>query len=85
MYYLEGKKMELKQMNFTAVFVEEPAGGYSAYIEEIPGANSQGETIEEAKANLSEALRMVLETNKILSQKNQSQGQKSYREPLSFA
>ncbi len=53
-------------MNFTAVFLEVPEGGYSAYIEEIPGANSQGETLEEAKVNLSEALRMVLETNKIL-------------------
>lgn len=58
--------MELNQMNFTAVFLEVPEGGYSAYIEEIPGANSQGETLEEAKVNLSEALRMVLETNKIL-------------------
>ena len=77
--------MELKQMNFTAVFVEEPEGGYSAYVEEIPGANSQGETIEEAKANLSEALRMVLETNKILSQKSQIHGLKTHREPLSFA
>lgn len=77
--------MELKQMNFTAVFLEVPDGGYSAYIEEIPGANSQGETLEEAKVNLSEALRMVLETNKILSQKNRPVGMKSYREPLSFA
>jgi len=77
--------MELKQMNFTAVFVEEPEGGYSAYVEEIPGANSQGETIEEAKENLSEALRMILETNKILSQKSNAKGLKSHREPLTFA
>lgn len=72
-------------MNFTAVFLEVPEGGYSAYIEEIPGANSQGETLDEAKSNLSEALRMILETNKILSQKNQPHGLKSHREPLSFA
>ena len=77
--------MELKHLNFTAVFLEVPEGGYSGYIEEIPGANSQGETLDEAKLNLGEALRMVLETNKILSQKNLSHGLKSHREPLSFA
>jgi predicted RNase H-like HicB family nuclease len=58
--------MYLNNLSFTAVFVEDPQGGYSAYVEEIPGANSQGETLEEAKENLMEALQMVLETNKIL-------------------
>jgi len=58
--------MYLNNVSFTAVFVEDPQGGYSAYVEEIPGANSQGETLEEAKENLLEALQMVLETNKIL-------------------
>jgi len=77
--------MELKQMNFTVVFLEVPEGGYSAYIEDISGANSQGETLAEAKSNLIEALRLILETNKILSQKNLQHGLKSYREPLSFA
>ena len=77
--------MELKNHNFTAVFLEVPEGGFSGYIEEIPGANSQGETLDEVKTNLLEALRLVLETNKILSQRNQPHGLKSYREPLSFA
>jgi len=58
--------MYLNNVSFTAVFVEDTKGGYSAYVEEIPGANSQGETLEEAKENLLEALQMVLETNKIL-------------------
>jgi len=58
--------MYLNNVSFTAVFVEDTKGGYSAYVEEIPGANSQGETLEEAKENLMEALQMVLETNKIL-------------------
>lgn len=70
---------------FTAVFLEEPEGGYSAYVEEIPGANSQGETLEEAKENLKEAVSMVLETNKILSQKNILKGAKNHREPLHFS
>jgi predicted RNase H-like HicB family nuclease len=74
--------MYLNNLSFTAVFVEDPKGCYSAYIEEIPGANSQGETLEEAKENLKEALQMVLETNKILSQKNILKGTKSHRETL---
>ncbi len=57
--------MYLNNSSFTAVFVQDPQAGYSAYVEEIPGANSQGETLEEAKENLKEALQMVLETNKI--------------------
>jgi predicted RNase H-like HicB family nuclease len=71
--------MELKKLNFTAVFLEVPEGGFSGYVEEIPGANSQGETLDEVKANLIEALQLVLETNKILSQKNQPHGLKSHR------
>jgi predicted RNase H-like HicB family nuclease len=76
--------MELKKLNFTAVFLEVPEGGFSGYVEEIPGANSQGETLDEVKANLIEALQLVLETNKILSQKNQPHGLKSYRETMSI-
>ena len=51
--------MYLNNLSFTAVFVEDSQGGYSAYVEDIPGANSQGETLEEAKENLKEALQMV--------------------------
>jgi predicted RNase H-like HicB family nuclease len=77
--------MKVKNLSFTAVFIEDPEGGYSAFIEEIPGANSQGETLEEAKENVVEALQMVLETNKILAQKNIGKGVKSHRESLVFA
>ena len=83
--FIKNRIMEIKQLPFTAVFLEVPEGGYSAYVEEIPGANSQGDTLDEAKRNLSEALLMVLETNKILSQKNLQHGLKSHREPLLFA
>ncbi len=77
--------MKKDNFSFTAVFVEDPEGGYSAFVEEITGVNTQGETLDEARSNLQEALKMVLETNKILSQKNIIQGLKSYREPLSIA
>ncbi len=58
--------MNINNLHFTAVFAEDPEGEYAAYVEEIPGANSQGETLEEAKENLKEAVSLVLETNKIL-------------------
>jgi predicted RNase H-like HicB family nuclease len=51
------------QQSLTAIFEPAEEGGFIAYIAEIEGANSQGETLEEAKANLLEALEMVLETN----------------------
>jgi predicted RNase H-like HicB family nuclease len=50
--------MEAK-INLTAVFEEAEEGGYIAYIEEIPGVNTQGETLDEAKENLADALEMV--------------------------
>ncbi|MBS3054374.1 MAG: type II toxin-antitoxin system HicB family antitoxin [Candidatus Aenigmarchaeota archaeon] len=43
--------------------------GYIAYIEEIPGVNTQGENLEEAKENLKEALKLVLETNREMTNK----------------
>lgn len=48
-------------MKLTAVFEPVPEGGYSCFVEEVPAAISQGETLEEAKANLLEALRLVLQ------------------------
>ena len=72
----------MNKLNITAVFVEVPEGGFAAYVEEIPGVNTQGDTLDEAKFNLKEALAMDLETNKILSQKNYTQGYKSIRESV---
>ncbi len=77
--------MILNKLSLTAVFVEEPLGGYSAFVEEIPGANSQGETIDEARENLKEAILLVLDSNKILSQEKLGQTSKIFREPLRFA
>jgi predicted RNase H-like HicB family nuclease len=42
--------------------------GYVAFVEELPGANTQGETLEEARANLEEAVTMVLDANRELSE-----------------
>ena len=53
-------------MQLTAVYMEVPEG-YVAFVEELPGANTQGETLEEAKENLKEAVAMVLEANRELA------------------
>jgi len=45
---------------FTAILEKAPEGGYWAICPEIPGANGQGETIEEAKNNLKEAIELIL-------------------------
>ena len=44
--------------------------GYVAFVEELPGANTQGETLEEARANLQEAVTMVLDANRELSEQS---------------
>jgi predicted RNase H-like HicB family nuclease len=54
-------------MNLTAVYMKVPEG-YVAFVEELPGANTQGETLEEARANLAEAAAMVLEANRELAE-----------------
>jgi len=55
-------------MSFTAVFQKVPEG-YIGFVEELPGANTQGATLEEARENLKEAIRLVLEANKQLAEK----------------
>jgi len=57
------------QMEFTAVFRPVPEG-FVAFVEELPGANTQGATLAEARANLEEAVRLVLEANRALSQED---------------
>ena len=52
------------QRTFTAVFQPADEGGYVAWVEELPGANTQGETLEEARENLKEAIELVLEVNR---------------------
>jgi predicted RNase H-like HicB family nuclease len=65
---------------FTAVFRKVPQG-YIGFVEELPGANTQGSTLEEARTNLEEAVALVLEANRLLS-KEESVGADVIREPL---
>jgi predicted RNase H-like HicB family nuclease len=55
-------------MKFTAVYQPDEEGGYIAYIEEIPGVNTQGDTLVEAKANLIDAFKMVIEERRKLAE-----------------
>ncbi len=70
-------------MQMTAVFMACPEG-FIGFIEELPGANSQGATLDEARANLKEAAQMVLEANRELAKKSVA-GQKVSREPFDLA
>ncbi|MGZ8932996.1 MAG: type II toxin-antitoxin system HicB family antitoxin [Halobacteriota archaeon] len=68
------------QIQFTAVFRKVPEG-YIAFIEELPGANTQGVTLDEARTNLKEAVALVLETNRALAEED-LQGTEVIREPF---
>lgn len=46
---------------FTAIIEAAPEGGYWAISPEIPGANGQGETIEEAKNSLRDSIKLLFE------------------------
>ncbi len=54
-------------MKMTAVFQQVPQG-FIAFVEELPGANTQGATLEEARENLREAVELVLEANRELAE-----------------
>ena len=70
----------MAQMRLTAVYMKVPEG-YVAFGEELPGANTQGQTLEEARANLEEAVAMVLDANRDLSEQS-LEGTEVIRETL---
>lgn len=67
-------------LQFTAVF-RQVLEGYIGFVEELPGANTQGATLEEAPANLQEAVAMILEANREFTQQTTGNGP-VIREPL---
>ena len=67
-------------IQFTAVFKQVPEG-YLAFVEELPGANTQGATLDEARENLQEAVAMVMEANRQLAEEDLG-GQTVIRESL---
>ena len=67
---------------FTSV-IEKRGKWFVACIEEIPGVNTQGKTLAEARRNLKEALTMVIEANRELAARDRSQG--ALREPITVS
>ena len=67
-------------MKLTAVFEKVPEG-YIAFVEELPGANTQGTTMDEARSNLQEAVEMVLDANRVLAEEALN-GRSVIREPF---
>jgi predicted RNase H-like HicB family nuclease len=72
-----------KPIQFTAVFRKVPEG-YIGFVEELPGANTQGATLEETRRNLEEAIDLVLDANRALAEEDLV-GQEVIREPISVA
>jgi predicted RNase H-like HicB family nuclease len=75
------------RIKFTAVYEEvskEEGGGYVAYVEELPGAITQGETLDEARENLRDAVELLLEANRALAKENQI-GHRVIHEPLAVS
>jgi predicted RNase H-like HicB family nuclease len=68
---------------FTAVY-EKRSKYWIAYVEELPGANTQGRTLKEARENLQEAIQLVIEANQELSRRH-SAGDKVIREEIRVA
>ena len=60
-------------MQYTAIY-QKHGSWYLGWVEEIPGVNTQGKTLREVKANLKEALTIVLETYKMLTEKERPRG-----------
>ncbi|MEX0937957.1 MAG: type II toxin-antitoxin system HicB family antitoxin [Pirellulales bacterium] len=67
-------------MQFTAVYMAVPEG-YIAFVQELPGANTQGDTLEEARENLKEAVQLILEANRELAERS-LEGKDVSREPF---
>ena len=68
------------ELQFNAIFRRVPEG-FIGFVEELPGANSQAPTLEEARANLREAVALILEANRTLARED-TVGVDVIREPL---
>jgi len=75
--------MEQPELAFTAVFLKDKHG-YTGFVEELPGVNSHGQTIEEARANLWSLAAVVFDEEKKLS-KEMLQGRDVVREQFKVA
>jgi predicted RNase H-like HicB family nuclease len=73
---------EMKEITFTAIYEEAEEGGYIGYVAELPGANTQGETLQETRENLVDAVMLILETNREEAERRLAPTAKVTRERL---
>ena len=74
----------MTELNLTAIYEEAEEGGYIGYVAELPGANTQGETLEEVRENLLEAAQMILEANREEAERRVAKVAKVTRERLTL-
>jgi len=76
-------KSKRNTMSFTAIYQKVPEG-YIAFVEELPGANTQGQTLDEARINLKEAIKLTIETYRQLTEEEIS-GKDIIREEIEIS
>ena len=69
-------------LSFTAIFEKVPKG-YIGFVQEIPGVNTQGETLDITRENLKEALDLILQCRRELVD-NEIKGKEIIKEPIHF-
>jgi len=74
----------MTELTLTTLLEEAEEGGYVGYVAELPGANTQGETLEEVRENLSEAVELILNSNREEFEKSASNIRKVIREKIVF-
>jgi predicted RNase H-like HicB family nuclease len=74
----------MTELNLTAIYEEAEEGGYIGYVAELPGANTQGETLEEVRENLLEAAQMILEADREEAERRVAKVAKVTRERLTL-
>ena len=72
----------MTELTLTAIFEEAEEGGYVGSVAEFPGANTQGETLEEVRENLQEAIKLILSSNREQFEKTFSSSERVTREKL---
>lgn len=74
----------ITELRLTSIYEEAEEGGYIGYIAELPGANTQGETLDEVRENLQEAVQMILEANREESERRLADNTKVTKESLTL-
>jgi predicted RNase H-like HicB family nuclease len=72
----------MAELTLNAIYEEAEEGGCIGYVAELPGANTQGETLEETRENLIEAAQLILEANREAAEKRLADPSKAKREQL---